>query len=441
MGPAALGYQEGGIIPEDPLVSERALSANYQTAPAGAVQQEEEEEVYDDVAPTPKLKQDVATAVGEGLQFLKRHFAMGGEGAVATPEDPAIKADSARRFAEGEGKATQEEVAAIDDKIDPERRLSEADRHMTRLAKTMSWYLERGRKEEAGAVAASLMQYGADRSARLGSMAGAALQEFEQSQDPKDLENTVKFLNKAYEMIPDGSSGSIQISPDGTGLVAVETNAEGEQVQTPISSSQLPAILAGVQDKSSYWKQIYRLADPESYRQEQRDVRDVEVKKQERADALAKEERGNEEFRERTEFKEKLYRERPPKAATLTEADKKAPDPKVIAPLMTEVEKMGEPPEDEAELETWKTKRDTVLTQIYDSLPPTADKPAWMEKNLGVFPEDWTYSGTGEPGVAAPVEEAVPEGAPFQNSRGRWVQKFSNGKYREVAAPAAAAAE
>ena len=257
-----LGYQEGGIIPEE---EEPAMQSQHEPnymetagqAPAGT------EAEYDQVSATPELREDVSQAAGGGLQFLKRIFGLGGrgDGAVPTPESQQAGRNGAQRMAQGEGAATEEEVDAIDDRIDPERRLSEGDRHMTRLAKTMGYYLEQGRKEDAESVAGSLLMYGANRSSQIGGLAAAAYSKYQQTGNQEDLQNAVKYIEKAYEMVPDASGMDIQIAPDGSGLVVNKVNADGEVEQTPLDPAALPQILRGIQDKSLYWREVTRVAD------------------------------------------------------------------------------------------------------------------------------------------------------------------------------------
>jgi hypothetical protein len=267
------GFQEGGVIPEPGMGEQwRGGSPGVQAAPVsdettGSIDDAERKHRY---KPTPLLLDHVAQALDGGVRFLTRAFGLGQDGAIATPEGNQASADGARRFAEGEGATTPDEINGIDDKVDPDRQMAEGDRQMQRIAKTVQWYLAHGRKDDAEAAAAGLMQYGAQRTAQLGSLAAAAYKQYLASNDPRHLENTTHLLEKAYEMIPDGGSLDVAIDPETRQLVVSKVNENGETENVPITAEQLPGIIQGVQNKSLYWQQIMQLADPEGYRAKQR---------------------------------------------------------------------------------------------------------------------------------------------------------------------------
>lgn len=247
------GFAPGGAIPEPGQQGYNESVAMGETAEPERLQA------------TPRLRNDVATALDSGVHMLKKVFNLGGEGAVPTPEDPAMKAQGARRLASGEGAATPDEIQQIDQKIDPDNRLDEASKAMTRLAKTTQWYLEQGRPEDAAASAMALMQAGAQKFGRIGSMAKAAYNEYQKSKDPQDLQATVKFLEKAYEQIPDGANINISINPDTQQLQVAKTNADGEEEMHDISAAELPGLISQAQSGSYYWQEIFKLADPKGY--------------------------------------------------------------------------------------------------------------------------------------------------------------------------------
>lgn len=257
--PTRFGYQEGGIIPEPGQPGYNEAVAEGQTA----TQEPQAEPQRANVRATPKLVSDVRKAVDGGVRFLSRQFGLGGEGAVPTPDDGATVEDGTQRFAQGEGAADPQEINSIDDQVDPTRELNEGKRQMARLAKTMRWYQGRGRKEEAEAAAGSLMQYGAARFSKLGSMSQAAYKQYLATGDPVHLDKTVKFLEKAYEMIPDGADVNVRINSETGKLEAEHTDDEGDVTYMEVDPQELPGLLKSVQDKSMYWNSIFRIADPE----------------------------------------------------------------------------------------------------------------------------------------------------------------------------------
>jgi hypothetical protein len=217
-----------------------------------------------DVAATPKLKHDVAIALDGGLKFLQRTFSSG-DGAMPTPDDPAIRAKNAQRMASGEGAADDEEVANIDQQIDPQGQYAEGDKAMLRMAKIHQWYLEHGQGEKAGAAAASLLQFGAQRAARIGGVAAAAYSKYLETKDPKDLDAVAGLLEKAYDMIPNGANADISINPE-TGTLQVEkTDAEGNRELTDIKPGEIPNLIQSAMTGSGYWGEIAKIADPKGY--------------------------------------------------------------------------------------------------------------------------------------------------------------------------------
>jgi Phage tail lysozyme len=298
-------FAQGGIIPEDPMESDRADAAAYQQPQAAPTQRQPE-----DRQPTPKLMQHVSEAVKGGMDFLTRTFGLdGGGGAIRTPESSGAIQGGAKRLAMGEGAASPEEIKAIDDKIDPNREMSEGDRHMERMVKTMQWYLMNGRKEDAEGAAASVMQYGARKFSQLGAMASAAYKEYQQSGDKGALEDAVGYLEKAYEYIPDGGSFDvISVDPESGKLMTTKRNADGSEEQMEIDPAQLPGLLQQVQSGSSYWKGIQALADPEGTRQKERLEHEDKTAAQKRQEELA--DRGDERtYEEKIKAGDRTYEE------------------------------------------------------------------------------------------------------------------------------------
>jgi Phage tail lysozyme len=297
-------FAEGGIIPEDPMQSDRADAAAYQQPQQQARPQPEDRQ------PTPKLMQHVGEAVKGGMDFLTRTFGLdGGGGAIRTPESQGAVEGGARRLAMGEGAASPEEIQAIDDKIDPNREMTESDRHMERMVKTMQWYLMNGRKEDAEGAAASIMQYGSKKFSQLGSMAGAAYKEYQKTGDKNALEDAVGYLEKAYEYIPDGGSFDvISIDPESGKLMTTKRNADGSEENMEIDPAQLPGLLQQVQSGSAYWKEISKLADPEGTRQKERFAQEEKTAAEKRRQELA--DRGDERtYKEKEKAGDRTYEE------------------------------------------------------------------------------------------------------------------------------------
>ena len=282
-----IAFARGGAVPEEdeepvrsPL-SPRLAEAGYTTsatgerssarqpaapAPDGPV--EETPRQHANVKPTKRLRDDVAVSLDGGIKALTRLFGLGSQGAMPSPEDEPRQREGMMRLAKGEGAATPEEIRMIDDKVDPERQLSEGDRQMNRLAQTMQWYQQAGRKDEAETAAASLLQYGSQRFSKLGSMAANQYEKFQQTGDQDYLQGTINMLEQAYAMVPDGAKVDVSINSQTGDLQVSRIDAEGNEEDVPIKASDLPGIIQSVQNGSQYWKSIYRIADPAGARAE-----------------------------------------------------------------------------------------------------------------------------------------------------------------------------
>jgi hypothetical protein len=218
--------------------------------------------------PTQPDRNVVADAVHGGIHFLQDIFGLHGDGgAVATPESEQQVAAGARQLAEGRGAATQADVQAIDQAIDPDNQIPDDQKQGSRLAKMTSWYLEQGRPKDAAASAASLLQYGARRFGQFGTLAGAALNAFGKDGDPRHIEAATRIIQQAYNLIPDGGGFDINVDPK-TGVVTAVHNIDGQEPQTfTVKPNELPGLIRSMQDGSAYWQQISATADPVSYRQ------------------------------------------------------------------------------------------------------------------------------------------------------------------------------
>jgi D-alanyl-D-alanine carboxypeptidase len=466
--PTRFGYQEGGVIPEpgQPGYNEAVAEGATATQEPQAAEPQRA-----NVRATPKLVSDVRKAVDGGVRFLTRHFGVGGEGAVPTPDDGATTDDGTRRFASGEGAATPDEVSSIDDQVDPTRELNEGKRQMARLAKTMRWYQGRGRKEEAEAAAGSLMQYGASRFSRLGSMSQAAYNQYLKTGDPAHLDKTVKFLEKAYEMIPDGAEVNVRINSQTGKLEALHTDDEGDETYMEVDPQELPGLLKSVQDKSMYWNSVFRIADPEGakskdierrtiateqrgeradirkegrgdIREQQKEARtqEAEIAKEGRTQTaeIAKEGRGVEAekakevrtaqaTRNQKLLDEALLRSRPAKP---TGSQK---DMAKLAPLLAEADAADAADKEGSTPET-KAARDAAISKLYIA----ADGDVTWLTNNGYHPGDFQFTDPGAAEAATAATKA-PEGHPNakrmkdpKSGQPIWAEQDANGKWFQV---------
>ena len=479
----------GGVIPEadEEPISPRAESAGYTTsapasaatrpAPAAPPTEEPAEQPKADLQATPKLLQDVNEAVRGGARFLTRHFGLDGQGdgAMPTPKSQAGREDGIRRFASGEGAATPDEINGIDDKVDPNRELNEGDRHMTRLAKTAQWYLMHGEKDKAEAVSAGLMQYGAQRFSKLGSLSQAAYSKYMQTKNPEDMEAAAKYLEKAYDLIPDGGKMNITIDPETGMLQAIRTDADGKDETYDIKPEEIPGLIQQAQSASGYWQQIFRLSDPQAALQKERQEFEVTQKTGERKyeegresekrayeEGQTKEERDYEEKKTlREEEREAKRKAAEDKAAAEAEVSKeqRAHDRAIELKLMEEALKNRKPGdatidevspvlsaaaqakkalEADEDNEELKAARDEAASRLFD----VVQDPAKMEK-LGFSADDYTYTGKVAQANVVDAQGKPVEitGEPRLGKDGIWYGMGPNGKWiklRKQDQPAAA---
>lgn len=393
------------------------------------------------------VRNAVAQALDGGIKFLSDHFGLRQQGGIPEEGGTQVAEAGARRFATGEGAATKEEIQQIDDKIDPDRKMAEGDRQMQRLAKTVQWYQEQGRGKEASAVAASLMQYGAQKFGQLGSMAGAAYKQFLATKDPEHLQATIKYLDRAYEYVPDGASFDIELDPKTHMIRATKKDSDGNTDVHDVKPDELPGIVQGVMNKSLYWKTIYQTADPAGARAKESsaatdarqdkqlaatdrrqaarddvvDRRQAERDKQIEARADERQKRSD----ERLAAREKAIQDREDRrqvqlqenreAAARTAAAKNKVDYNSFKPQLAEAEAARKAAEGDGADEMAQDTLNQKASALFDALPETKDRAKIMT-DLG-YPKDlWQYV-TSNPDAAGetppPAAPAAPAAAPY----------------------------
>ena len=441
---------------------------NPSKAYSAAVEQPDEED-KPDMEPTRELMDGVARAADMGLKYLSQHFQGGDGGAI--PE--AANQNAAVRFAQGEGAATRDEINGVDDKIDPRRELREGDRHMARLHQMTNWYGVNGKPKEAAASAASLLQYGATRFGKLGAAAATAYQAFQADGDQQNLQNAVRYLEQAYQMIPDGATMNIAVDPN-RGFVATRTMPDGSQEYIDITPEQLPGLITGVVDKSLYWNKLAQLADPAGYRQQQGWKHARKEKLDERAyqEGREQEERGYQEGKlgESRSYTERIaaakakadaeadaaktkdtrsYNERiegeknkreseeeaarnkreAEEAAAIKEADavRKRTDYEKVQPLVEELERIAG--DQELDSDVKKQMMDEAASKLFDALPPDVNRWERMAE-MGFPAESWNYVSAGAVPANAYKGEEPPPADQFpgatRDKMGVWIDAQGN---------------
>ena len=284
-----LAYARGGAIPdEDPYPKAPAGGAGYGASPAegpvagqpgyneyvarGGTAQLQAEPPQSDVQFDEVARQAVP-GIKQGLAGIARIFGIGGQQqGIPTQESAAAQDAGIRRFARHEGAAKPQEVQAIDFSTGVDQiKADEGMKNMIRIDRTVQWYLQQGRKEEAEAVAASLLLYGAQSVQRAGVMAQTALSRYQQTGDPQDFRNASLAVQKAHQMIPDGINMKIDIDPKTKQIYATVIGADGKASKQAVDPAEIPGLLKSAMDGSAYWNAVYQVGQPRLAEQEAHD--------------------------------------------------------------------------------------------------------------------------------------------------------------------------
>jgi hypothetical protein len=241
-----------GAIPDIDEYQPEQAAPPQQQAPQG------EAASFRDVAPR------AAPAIQQAIQGVARMFG-GGQPQQGIPdEESAVQAsDGPRRFASGAGAATNEEVRDIDfaggiDMVQAD----EGVKQLMRVDKVVNFYLERGQKDMAEAAGVSLLLRGATQVKQAGTLAAAALSEYQQTGDPNDLKAASQAIQRAHQLIPDGFDLQLDVDPRTRQLVATTIDSEGKSSREVVDPRAVPQLLQGAMDGSAYWKAVYQLAQP-----------------------------------------------------------------------------------------------------------------------------------------------------------------------------------
>jgi hypothetical protein len=209
---------------------------------------DEEPEVETQEQPTayslPEDPEELGAQAAEAVDAGYRTLAKRLEPTAAMPDEDEGYQASIAAYARGENRMTDEEVAAIDQAVDPEGALPRAQRTAARMAAIYRYYKDQGDEETANDVAARLVEYNefaGQTRARLGAQA---------IQQGK-VQEGVKLLTDAYEdNVPDGKSVKANVNPDGSVTVAIGYERKGPEgrislapeLERTIPLSELPQV-------------------------------------------------------------------------------------------------------------------------------------------------------------------------------------------------------
>ena len=366
-----------------------------------------------------------AVGVHHGLDFLRHIFGFDGssnDGAIPTGQhNPA----GARQFISGFGatdKATNDKIDATLG-IDPN--LSEGNKLLDRMSRTTQVYLSKGMAKEAKAAAGSQLQFAATQFGRIGSLAQQAYQQYLDTGDPNALQHTLDFMTKAHEMIPDGSTFGVYVDPQSHKITATRTDAEGHEEHYQVTAQELPAIINGIKDKSTFWQEVERIADPAAARarlnREATDQRSQQS--QSRQDA-----RQQEGFKHQEKMAADRQKVADQNAAKKADADaaklkNKQVDSAKVMPLVNTF-KAAKKAHDASGDDTDTHDLDVAASELYDAIPDGmggTKKDDYFWNQTGSKIADFNYLPPDQRGApAAPADDAAPpaSGSPINWSTG-----------------------
>lgn len=268
---------QAGAIPDDqpppemaggPAARASVAAANARPMAMGAAVRPPVEPTLD--AEPEGLMAAADGAIKLGMRGLNRIFGLTDTGGVPTPEGAQGVDSGIRRFAAGEGAATKREIQAIDATMGVEDYdVDEGMKNLIRIDKTVQYYLQKGDKDKAEAVAASLLLYGAGYVKKSASAAAGAFEQYQKTGDPQDLRNATMAMERAYSAIPDGIDLKIDVDPKTRQLVATTLTHDGSQKKQVIDPQMVPQILKAGMDGSGYWEALMMIGQPGMAKQRQ----------------------------------------------------------------------------------------------------------------------------------------------------------------------------
>lgn len=180
---------------------------------------------------SPQLVRD---ATKNGLAWGANAFGLGKVGGIRTNQQKL----AAQQFAQGRGGLTDEEMAAAKKAVDPQGKLSEAQRNMAALGSVYQYQMNKGNPEGAQRVAFQMLQHYRVASQRYAAIAA-------QAANSGDIDLATKAAVKAYANIPDGRDVEIFKDDDGklnfsyTDATTGKTIAKGLVTPQQLASSAM----------------------------------------------------------------------------------------------------------------------------------------------------------------------------------------------------------
>lgn len=162
-------------------------------------------------------------AIGDGLHWLGDHLGLVG-GAQAHPAiatDPQIQTNRMNvANKQNVGGLTSQQMEAFKDMQDPHHQLEDSYRTLAGMEGAYKWLLSQNMQQEAGQMAASMLQYSVVASQNFSEQAAKELYD-------GNLQGAVDNINKASDAVPDGRTVHAELSPDGKTITVTGSDLSG----------------------------------------------------------------------------------------------------------------------------------------------------------------------------------------------------------------------
>ena len=153
----------------------------------------------------------------------------------------------------GKNAATNEEIKAIDAKIDPKGEMDPQQKTAARLVHAYNFYVEKGEPTKARKIAVAIIDHNKQSSQILGKLAQSAVER-------GDLSSASKFISDAYNLVPDGKSTEGQVTEKGTLLFKV--NHDNRVLMSgEATPQQLWQLAGGVANGSEFLRKMEEVAE------------------------------------------------------------------------------------------------------------------------------------------------------------------------------------
>lgn len=255
-------YAEGGLVTREelpPIEPQQAVpvaavpvapAAPAQAAPAVAIPVTPQGNAPPAAPPgnynDPEMQEKVPDPVQGGLEYMREAFGLQQQAAPAAPQQaipgaaPAAPAPAdpqlmqrATAMIRGEGAATNEEVRAAAQRVDPEGTMPLAKRNAALLEAATGIYYARGMIKEGNEASASLLQNFRRNMQMYGGMAVAAA-------ESGNMEQAAKLLTRAYDYVPDGNT--MEAKGTGAGLSVTTLGPDGKPKGPPMVLADANAV-------------------------------------------------------------------------------------------------------------------------------------------------------------------------------------------------------